>query len=573
MTKRTTQEYTKSSTAQVAVFAQNLKENAVNQSGTFDSAAANDFISTAINQKTGVSVPENLQVLLDEVGSARDVGVREKNKSIVARAILDGMGLYEEQHGCEAPADVIEQAIHSAYATTDEASRRYGLPRFQLDSADSNHHDQISLQPNRAVVAILSALGDAIPFAHYLPADIGSNEGKLAIMSHLAGSTYGGYAENGSMDGVNSGNAYIGASRIHKMNPAVSTGNVAGKLTTVQTDDETCDQGADTIKLLRGRTIVYVNGQVAAKEVNSSGSGNSTVSGSITLSETEYSIGGTINTDTGVFALTTTPAMPTNVPVAVEGFIDYERAPELTPSIISAVNTFSLFANPWRATTHQTIDSRTQMSNELGLDPYSESVIAIQTQFANERHYKVLGYARRLSVNNIASFNFDWDNRSLQMNKAQIWQDFFAILGAVSQKMAEDTMDHGITHLYVAKNVAAQLLSLPSTIFQPSGITGRPGIYRLGRLVGLYDVYYTPKGLSENSTSSQILCIGRATSVPLNPFVLGDAVPPSVIPLAVNADLKQGAGFYARNFTAVNPFQQASLGCAMINITNMQNAS
>lgn len=570
MTKHTHYEYSKVSTAKVAAFADALKENSVNKTtNTFDSAAASDFMATAINQDAGVDVPVKLQVLLDEVGAARDVdGLKagEKNKATVMRAIYDGIGLYEEQHGVNAPADVIEQAIHSAYATTDEAKRKY-----HLDSASSDHHDQISLQPNRAVVAILSALSDAIPFAHYLPADINSNESILAIMSHNAGVAYGRYAADGLMDGINSGDAYITSARVHVTTPAVSTGDVTGKLTTIQTDEETCNQGASPVKLLRGRTIVYVNGQVAAKEVDSTGTGNSTVSGSIVLSGTQYIIGGTINTDTGVFALTTTPAMPDTVPVAVEGFIDYERAPELTPSIITKVNTFRLFAKAWRATAHQTIDTRTQMASELGLDPYSESVIAIQTQFANERHYESLAKARRLSANNAGTFNFDWTTRSAQLNKSQIWADFFSVLSVHSQKMAEDTMDHGITHIYVGKNVAAQWASLPRELFEPSGISARPGIYRVGRLIGRYEVYYSPKGVTETATSAKIQCIGRATNVAQNPIVLGDAVPPTVIPLAVNADMKQGAGFYARNYTSVNPHQPSSLGCSVIDISNMSN--
>ncbi|MOA09144.1 hypothetical protein D3C78_1289540 [compost metagenome] len=65
------------------------------------------------------------------------------------------------------------------------------------------------------------------------------------------------------------------------------------------------------------------------------------------------------------------------------------------------------------------------------------------------------------------------------------------------------------------------------------------------------------------------MCVGRATDVTRNPFVLGDAVAPTVIPLAVNADLKTGAGFYARNFTAVNPHQASAMGCALINVTNL----
>lgn len=554
MTKRTHQDYSKRETAEVAKFIDSLKDNAV-KAGTFDSAAAADFMATAINQNSSVTVPATLQAVLDEV--------KGDDASLVTRSILDGVSAYESQHGSAAPADVIEQALHLAYATTDGARRRY-----QLDSANSNASDAMGLQPNRAVVAILSAMGDAIPFAHYLPADIGSNEAVLAIMSHNAGTTFGRYAEGGLMDGSLSGDAYVSSSRVNKSMPVVTTGAVTGALTSIQDTEETCAGGV-TVKLLRGRSLVYVNGVIAAKEVEATGSGNSTVSGSITIAGTSYSIGGTINTDTGVYALTTTPAMPITIPVVVEGFIDYERAPELTPSIITAVNTYKLHAKPWRVTTHQTIDSRTQMANELGLDPYSESVIAIQAQFANERHYEVLAKARRLAANNQSDFDFAWATRSAQMNRSQIWQDFASVLGAASQQMAIDTMNHGITHLYVGKKLASQLMALPREVFEPSGVAERPNIFRIGRLFGRFEVYYTPKGVTETSTSGQVLCIGRATDVTRNPFILGDAVPPTVIPLAVGSDLRQGAGFYARNFTAVNPNGPSSLGCALINVINL----
>ena len=135
--------------------------------------------------------------------------------------------------------------------------------------------------------------------------------------------------------------------------------------------------------------------------------------------------------------------------------------------------------------------------------------------------------------------------------------------------MALATMNHGVTHIYVGKYIAAQMRGLPSTIFEPSGISDRPGIYRVGRLFGLVDVYYTPKGLNDAANAGQILAVGRATDVTRNPIVLGDAVAPTVTPLSIGGDLKRGAGFYARNFTAVNPHEYSSQGAALINVTNL----
>lgn len=550
--------YHKRETAEVAQFVETLKNEAA-KGGVFDSAAADDFVSTAINQSGSVKVPEKLKIVLDEAD--------DKTAAMVTRAIFDGANTYERMHGAPAPADLLEQAIHLAYGTSNEARRA------MLDSASSNASDPLSLQPNRAVVAILTTLSEAIPFAHYLPADIQSNEAKLAIMTHQAGKDYGRYTQGALMDGAFSGDTYISSSREHKCEIVLDAGNptgaITGKLTSIQTDGDTCNPAAPEVKLLRGRSLVYVNGLIAAREVSGTGTGPSVVSGQASIAGTVHQISGTVHPDTGVIALVSTPPMAATNSVVVEGFIDYERAPELTPSIVTAVDTFQLFAKPWRVTTHQTIDSRTQMANELGLDPYSEGVIGIQAQFANERHYEVLRKAKRLAKQNTDTFNFNWSNAGDFKVRADVWRDFGSVLGAASQRMAIATLNHGITHLYVGEKIAAQLSSLQNDIWEPSGIVERPGIFRLGRLFGRYDVYYTPKEVTESADAAEILCVGRAADVTRNPFVLGDAVAPTVIPLAVNADMKTGAAFYARNFTAVNPHQPSAMGCALITVTDL----
>lgn len=551
-------DYFKRETAQVAAFVDALKENSVTKEGTFDSASSADFISQAVNRSfDGLSVPQSMQVVLDSAES-------DAKRAQISKAILDSCAGYEREHGVNAPADLVELAIHNAYSTTEVARKS-----ARLDSANSDHSDPYSLQPNRAVVAIVSTLAEAIPFAHYLPADISSNEARLAILTHRAGTTYGGYKQNDILDGVASGETYINSSRIHTLNPAETTGNLDGKLTKTQTDGDHCDQSGTAVKLLRGRTIVYVDGRPVAREVETTGSGASSVSGNVTIGDTTYSIGGTINTDTGEFNLTTTPPMPQTASVVVEGFIDYERDPDSAPTIISDVQTFSLFAKPWRALTRQTIDTRTQMSNELGLDPYSESIIAIQAQFGNERHYDVLRKGMRLAQCNTMQFDFSKAIAHQDTSRAEAWRDLSYPLGVVSQRMAELTMNHGVTHLYVGKRVAAQLMAMPSTVFQPSGIPPRPGIYRIGRLFGQFEVYYTPKVIAEDDNKSQILCVGRATDVTRNPIVLGDAVAPIVSPLGLLADLRQGAAFYARNFTAVNPHAPSAMGFGLIEVVNM----
>jgi hypothetical protein len=557
--RRDTRIVNNADTAAVGKFTEQLRENSINKDrGVFDSAAANDFILDSVN-KAESDVPASLQAVFDEVG--------KENSPAIVKAILDGAAEYEARHGVSVPPDVMEYAYHMGFGTTEAAKKM-----MALDSANSTHADNLSLQPNRAVVAIYTAFMEAIPFAHYLPADIASNEGKLAIVTHKAGNAFGLYAANGSMDGIASGDPFITSSRIHATTN--NAGAHTGQLTTIQATRDTCAtvaSGAGAVNLLRGRTQVYVNGRIVAREISAVGSGNSTVSGSVTISGTTYQIGGTINTDTGAIALTSTPALDNAVPVHVEGFLDYDRQPSLTPSLITDVETHALFAKPWRVYTQHSIEAQTQMANELGLDPYSESLISMQSQFANERHYETLAKARRLALynGNVATFDMAWTTQGAQKTRAQVLQDLQAALGVVDQQMAIDTLSHGISHIYVGKYLAAMFLGLPSTIWQSSGIQARAGIFRLGRLFNKYDVYYEPKVLAESSSAAQMLCIGRAPDVARNPFVLGDAVPPTVLPLGMNMDLKRGAAFYARNFTEVNPHAPSSLGCALINVTNM----
>lgn len=506
-------------------------------------------------ERVADKAPVSMQVALEAAGS---------EAGRLANALLDSANAYELAHGMKAPADIIEHAMHLAFATTDKARSQ-----FALDAATSTASDPYSLQANRAIVSIMSTLGAAVPFANYIPADIGSNEAKLAIVSHVAANTYGEYAAQGLMDGALSGMNYMTSERTHLC--TVATTNMTGQITSKQETFEVCaPTGADSlaVKLVRGRSEVYVNGLFAAREIDSRGTGLSPVSGKVTIAGVDYVIGGTVNTDTGEIALTSTPALPANTKVHVVAHIDYERDASGVPSIITRVDDYTLFAKPWRVTTFQSIDSRTQMSNELGLDPYAEAVYSINVQFANERHVAALRKVERMAMNNAITYDFDYATHKAAKTRAEIWQDFAGTLGLVSQQMAIDTMSYGVSHLYVGNNVAAQLQSLPSSLFTPSGLQKTAGIYRIGKLFGVYEVYFTPT-IVEGTTTSRVICVGRAPDPARCPIIMGDAVPPTMIPLAVNADLKTGAGFYARTFTDTNPHPQSARGCALIDIINL----
>lgn len=490
----------------------------------------------------------------------------EAERTRVLDAIVYGADVFNREHGFMPTADLIQAALQQGRSA---AHRFDAAGRHMLDSVgtagSTDHHDQISSQPNRIVVAITSAIAEAIPFATYLPTDIGSNEARLGIVSHQAGSQFGDYVVGELMDGINVGKPYISSERRVILTKAGDLLSATGKITGRT-------GGSENTPLLRGRTIVYVNGFPVAFESHNTASSaaNSPISGTVNISGTDYAISGTVTVATGAVALAFAPALPNaNVVVEVEGFIDFEVAPELAPRVITQVQTYRLFANPWRVLADQTIDSKTQYQNELSLDLQSENLIAIRNQFGMERHYMTLAKLKALAVSNQRTYDFDWTGQKSDKTRARIWQDFIAVLGIADQVMAEDTMDHGITHLYVTKTLMAQFMTLPTDIFVPSGITARPSIFRVGTLFKKFEVYYTPKGLTEGGGSAQMLCIGRSPQVARCPVVLGDAVAPTYLPLAMGNDMKTRSAFYARNFTSVNPHQPSARGAALITVTNL----
>ncbi|KJV08049.1 hypothetical protein, partial [Methylocucumis oryzae] len=371
---------------------------------------------------------------------------------------------------------------------------------------------------------------------------------------------------------VNSGSAYLSAVRTHKATRGIVSGSAVpytGKITKVMTDDETCDQTAGDLKLMKGRATVLINGLLAAKETSPG-----VISGAITIGGLTYTSAGTINNDTGTFTVTITSSgavLGSTNNVHVEAVMDFERDGSLISNIDTYAETYTILANPWRGFAQSSIDSQTQLSNELGIDPIAQSMIAISNQAENERHYKALWYIKQLAVQNSDTFDFDWPTRSAQLNAAQIFNDMQTVVGELSQQMAIDTLMSGIKYWYVGKKMAAIIQGLPRSIFEPSGLSNRPGVFRLGKLFGVYEVYYTPRHATESGSDSKILFVSDAYEASRSPIVFGDAVARIIKPLGLAADLKGGYACYERNFLVPNPHRPSSLGCAALDVSNLIN--
>lgn len=547
--------YSLESTRQVAGF----MDSVIN---TLDNNGSGQDVYDSVKSEAGVSAPGHLNSLLGKLPTGSEKAIFD--------AVAAGVQVYKREHGFYPTADVAEAAFQQGYgAFIGSDPRTMSL----LDAATSAHHEQGSLQPNRAVVAILSLFSEAIPFAGYLPVDIGSNEGRLAILSHQAASAGGDYAADGLLDGTNAGGVFASSQRMVKFT-TTGTGPFNSKFTTTNLSSTPgyCDSTGTGVPLLRGRTTVFVNGLPAAVDALN-GSGNSSpIAGSVNVPGVgTITISGTVDLTTGAISITSPSTFAVGIEVTAQSVIDFEKSPALVNSVGVNATVYQVYANPWRVTTSLTIDSNGQLRNELGLDGASEAMLAIRAQMAQERHYQALRMAYNIGVNNKKDHDFGYSTQIAQKTRAQIWQDFQSVLGNADQDMANQTMDHGITHLYVPGFVAAQFMSLGADLFTPSGIECRPSIYRVGRLFNKYEVYYDPKVVSQatNLQTATLLAVGRSTQVARNPIILGDAIAPTYVDIATSSDFKKNAGVYGRDFTVVNPHTASALGASRINLSNL----
>jgi len=433
--------------------------------------------------------------------------------------------------------------------------------------------DSYSLQPNRAIVSIMAAFAETLPFAGYFPADIQSNEARSLILNNRAKTGWGGYTANGSVDGTSNGNPYVMPNRLVALTTANQTAYAGTARAQYVSGSRTVMDGASAgLTLVAGRTLILVNGFNAANDSrNGSLGGTTSISGMILIGATNHAVSGTVNNDTGAIAITFAPALPNNTEVVAEVLVDYERSPSSIPSFGFETESYSYFASGYRALTELTIDTQGQVRNEMNLDPASNSLFSLRTQITNEQHYHALQLGLMVSANNRLVHDFNLAAQFAAKNVSEIFGDVEQTLFVLDQQMINDTLDHGITHIYVGEQLGGIIAGLPSTMFEKSGVPSRAGIYRIGRLFNKYEVYYTPKIVTGDKAlgTATMLCVGRSNDVGRSPIVMGDSVAPTFIPLATNSDLIMKQAYYQRSFLQLNKHMASAKGFARVEFINL----
>lgn len=521
------------------------------------SAAGTDAIKMALQDPAKLLPARMCQIL--------DKAEHETTGAVVVAAMLDGVRRYEAEHGYAPSADLIDASLAQALAIADGNAVGVLPNGMTLDSVSSSiGSTTLSHQPNRLALAIVGGMSEACPFGAYLPSDISSGESKLAIINSQAGSSFGAYNDGDILDGVYGGQPYL-------MPERELTATLAGdRLSATAAFKAKTDGSGEALPLLRNRTNVVINGFVVAREIDpNSKIAQPQIAGQVTIKGANYSISGTVTLASGQVALAFNPALPADTVVKVVGFVNYEGNTDLTPRINTGAESFSLFTSASRVIMQVTPDSRTQAQAELGADFLTIAVNAARRQLANERYIMALRKVRALALNTVEIFEFDAATQLIEKTRSQRWRDFGATVAVADQRIANNTMESGGSLMYVGIKGAAQFLSMSADDFTPSDVQSRPGIFRLGRYKRRYDVYFDPYVVEETDTDIEILMIVRAAQVARNPVVFSDAVAPTLIPLSVGTDLKNGAALFTRQLTEVNPHQPSALGCALIRVKNV----
>lgn len=511
------------------------------------------------------NAPEVVQELAEAIPlTAQSQHKFKSGRNLVLSVMDSAVSRFEKEHGHKPSGAVLDSAIRSTLNSISQSHlQRAGVPSV-MDNTLNGSQSDAPLVANRAVLGIYNSIVDAIPFAGYIPMTE-AMAGKIIIAQHETASKTGSYQAGASIDGINAGGTFLSASRTVKVD--LSNRSQATALITYADDDV---EGSPVIP---SGTEILINGFHAGGAALNSTVSDSVVqlAGFFDLAGTKHSITGTLTVDTGVVSLNFAPELPEGAEVHVTAILNYEhqKMKDKRPRIQASARSYDFRATYASGVYQLTQEAKNQFALEVRLDPAAEAMIAMRSQHQAERHLSALQSMYRIGKNHVTSINMNAPLRQDERSRASMWRDVLFALTQADVSMIERTNAFGITTLYVGGKGRAELEALDTDVFERSGIPSRAGIYRLGKLFGRFEVYYTPHILTETANSLEILAIGSSEQTGLNPYVIGDVVAPTFMRLGINTDLQEGAGYFYAGANRVNPHKQAASGAAIIAVTGL----
>ena len=508
--------------------------------------------------------------------SASDVWQREAPESIrelgslvqhnhIGMAITQGVACYKKAHGVEPSGAVLDSAIRMALNSVSNAHANSATGGLAVFDNATSMQSNAPMVANRAAIVLHNAISLAIPNAGYVPMQDGL-AGKIIIVGHAAGNSVGDYVKNDSLDGLAAGKNFMSAERI-----------VLAETTDQTSYTATIKHAKDDVSgspLLPSHTEVLINGiPYNASTINADVRMQMVrLAGSALLEDgNEYGFSGSLTVETGEATLTFTPALPQGATVHVVGMLNYEhdKLKEKRPRFLATAQALDYRAGFMSGLYQISQEANVQFKTETRLDPASEAMFAMQQQALTERHFNFLKGMYRVAQSYKHIANLNSAVRLNARDMSDLWSDVLFKLNEADMQMVARTGAFGIATLYVGAKGAAHIQSLARELFEPSGGTAVAGIFRLGRLFGKFDVYYAPNLLNETANSIEMLAVGRSEQTGMNPYIVGDVLPPVFKNLGVTSSLLEGAAYFSAGAARVNPYHKAAKGAALISVTGL----
>lgn len=533
-------------------FGQKTEPGASSFGAIYDSLVAN---AAKDNVSKAAFIPQALLDLEEKVGKA--------GMSHIFDSIDTGVKAYRNRHGGAMPdAALVASAINAGSllhtgldrsqtnGLFDSASDAFGGPEVQqfYDSVSKGGSTHTAEVPSLAMVTIAMTIANAMPVVSYLPNPKGTNTVPLVYVRQVAANTYGQTEKNEFLDGLKAANQYFDA--VHRFEMVPNADRKTFTITTKRCVDPTTLKPVDdagSLPFVLGGTAITVGGVFVAHDEQSNQSGGSTtgtfniypqdVDGFTTKDGINKVASGRVDLSKDQITVTFEKAIPEGVSVKASVYANFEAKDNngnyilQAPSVDTRNEYGSVSAYAIRAIYTASIDSITQMQNELGVDVRAAFVAVVIGKLMFEQTCRLLKEARDLAE---GSFSADGKLvlvRELDLSRgndltqafnksADIIAEVIPALEDMKRRITERTAHSPDGYdVYVTGSLSTLVRSLADdTNFIPTGLTlGVPNnITRIGSR-GTDNFYYVPSSAGVLNDGELKLVIGVDDTDPANP--------------------------------------------------------
>lgn len=526
--------------------------------------------------------------------------------------LLDSIGFgieaYRNRNGGDYPRTAtVAAALSEAALLFDglNANNTEGLydSAKMLDSVSSGAHTHIAEVPALAMVTIATTIANASPLVAYLPNPKGTQSVPLVYVRQIAKNSYGQMSKQEFLDGAKAGAQYFDAVHRFEMTSADQTTFTVKAYRSVQPGTFTPDDQSGRLPIVLGASLINIAGiPVASDELSQAKAGGS-VTGTYPINGLDHNgfkykgvtykvTQGSVNLDTDTITFTLDKALPADTSVIVNTVANYEAKDNnnqyilTAPSVDVSLDYSTIHAYGIRAIYQATIDSITQMQNELGIDQRSAFVAVVIAKLMLEQNVRLLSGAKERAIGQGIERAVDLTRGSdmtAAFNKtADIAAEMLPAIDEIKRRIVERTSHVPSGYdIYVTGSMSTMVKTLADdTNFVPSGLTlGAPNnIVRIGSR-GTDNYYYLPSTLNileegeedvggVSVTFGEVLIVARNAEAAKSVFVGHIAVP--VVTDDVKAvPFEKGVTFYTRQACEANKNERFGGQVGLLRVLNL----